>query len=98
VVRFMPRPLYPKKGISEPSVYNCSVTPLLLIISVKISDRRNSNRAPRSVTGDLTGTMTFLAHFIFVQVKGKVVPVLSLTERHAMKTYLGSGRIAPRIL
>jgi hypothetical protein len=30
--------------------------------------------------------------------KGKVVPVLFLTEHHAMKTYWGSGGIAPRIL
>jgi hypothetical protein len=30
--------------------------------------------------------------------KGKVVPVLFLTEHHAMKAYRGSGGIAPRIL
>jgi hypothetical protein len=30
--------------------------------------------------------------------KGKVVPVLYLTEHHAMKTYWGSGGIASRIL
>jgi hypothetical protein len=31
------------------------------------------------------------------RVKGKVVPVL-LTEHHAMRTYWGSGDIAPSIL
>jgi hypothetical protein len=30
--------------------------------------------------------------------KGKVVPVLFLTEHHAMKAYWGSGGIAPLIL
>jgi hypothetical protein len=30
--------------------------------------------------------------------KGKVVPVLFCTEHHAMKTYWGSGGIAPPIL
>jgi hypothetical protein len=30
--------------------------------------------------------------------KCKVVPVLFLTERHAMKAYLGSGGIVPLIL
>jgi len=30
--------------------------------------------------------------------QGKVVPVLFLTEHHAMKAYWGSGGIAPRIL
>jgi hypothetical protein len=30
-------------------------------------------------------------------VKGKVVPVLFLTEHHAIKAYWGSGGIAPRI-
>jgi hypothetical protein len=30
-------------------------------------------------------------------VKGKIVPVLFLTQHHAMKTYWGSGCIAPRI-
>jgi hypothetical protein len=30
--------------------------------------------------------------------KGKVVPVLFLTEHHAMKAYLGSGGIAPLTL
>jgi hypothetical protein len=30
--------------------------------------------------------------------KGKVVPVLFITEYHAMKAYWGSGAIAPRIL
>jgi len=30
--------------------------------------------------------------------KGKVVPVLLLTEHHAMKAYWGSGGIAPLIL
>jgi hypothetical protein len=29
--------------------------------------------------------------------KGKVIPVPYLTEHHAMKTYQGSGNIAPRI-
>jgi hypothetical protein len=33
-----------------------------------------------------------------VNVKVKVVPVLFLTEHHSMKTYWGSGGIAPRIL
>jgi hypothetical protein len=33
-----------------------------------------------------------------LNVKGKVVPVLFLTEHHAMKTYWGSGNIAPHIL
>jgi hypothetical protein len=36
---------------------------------------------------------------LFLQVKGKVVPVLFfLTEHHAMKVYWGSGGIAPFIL
>jgi hypothetical protein len=30
--------------------------------------------------------------------KGKVVPVLSLTEHHAMEAYWGSGGTDPRIL
>jgi hypothetical protein len=30
--------------------------------------------------------------------KGKVVPVIFLTEHHAMKAYWGNGGIAPRIL
>jgi hypothetical protein len=30
--------------------------------------------------------------------KGKVVPVLPLTEHHAMKVYWGSGGTAPPIL
>jgi hypothetical protein len=30
--------------------------------------------------------------------KGKVVPVLFLTEHHAMKTHWGSGGIAPSII
>jgi hypothetical protein len=30
--------------------------------------------------------------------KGKVVPVLPLTEHHAMKAYWGSGSTAPSIL
>jgi hypothetical protein len=30
--------------------------------------------------------------------KGKVVPVLFLTEYHAMKAYWGSGSIVPHIL
>jgi hypothetical protein len=30
--------------------------------------------------------------------KGKVVPVLFLSEHHAMKPYWGSGGITPRIL
>jgi hypothetical protein len=30
--------------------------------------------------------------------KGKVIPVLFLTKHHAMKTYWGSGGIAPLIL
>jgi hypothetical protein len=33
-----------------------------------------------------------------VKVKGKVVPVLFLTENHAMKAYWGNGDIAPLIL
>jgi len=33
-----------------------------------------------------------------LKVKGKVVPVLLLTEHHAMKAYWGSGGIAPLIL
>jgi hypothetical protein len=34
----------------------------------------------------------------YVNIKVKVVPVLILTEHHAMKTYWRSGGIAPRIL
>jgi hypothetical protein len=36
----------------------------------------------------------------YAKGKGKAVPVLFLfvTELHAMKTYWGNGRIAPRIL
>jgi hypothetical protein len=30
--------------------------------------------------------------------KGKIVPVLFLTEHHAMQAYWGNGGIAPRIL
>jgi hypothetical protein len=30
-----------------------------------------------------------------VKVKGKVVPVLPLTEHHTMKAYWGSGGTAP---
>jgi hypothetical protein len=33
-----------------------------------------------------------------VNTKGEVVPVLFLTEHHAMKAYWGSGFIAPLIL
>jgi hypothetical protein len=33
-----------------------------------------------------------------VKVKGKVVPVLFLSEYHAMKAYWESGGVAPRIL
>jgi hypothetical protein len=33
-----------------------------------------------------------------VKAKVKVVPVLLLTEHHAMKAYWGSGSIAPLIL
>jgi hypothetical protein len=33
-----------------------------------------------------------------VKVKSKVVPVLFITEHHAMKAYWGSGVIDPRIL
>jgi hypothetical protein len=33
-----------------------------------------------------------------VKVKGKVVPVLFVTEHHAMKAYRGSGGMAPFIL
>jgi hypothetical protein len=32
------------------------------------------------------------------KVKGQVVPVLFLTEHHAMKAYWGNGSIAPLIL
>jgi hypothetical protein len=32
------------------------------------------------------------------QGKGKIVPVLSLSEHHAMKAYWKSGSIAPSIL
>jgi hypothetical protein len=34
----------------------------------------------------------------YKKVKGKVVPVLFVTEYHAMKAYWGSGGIAPLIL
>jgi len=33
-----------------------------------------------------------------IKRKSKIVPVLFLTKHHAMKTYLGSGGIAPHIL
>jgi hypothetical protein len=33
-----------------------------------------------------------------VKVKGKVVPVIFLSDHHAMKAYWGNGSIAPRIL
>jgi len=33
-----------------------------------------------------------------VKVKSKVLPVLPLTEHHAMKAYWGSGGTAPPIL
>jgi hypothetical protein len=36
-------------------------------------------------------------HF-FIKGKGKVVPVLFLTEHYATKAYWGSGAIAPCIL
>jgi hypothetical protein len=36
--------------------------------------------------------------FLEYLCKGKVVPVLLLTEHHAMKAYWGSGGIAPLIL
>jgi len=36
--------------------------------------------------------------YTMVKGKGKVVPVLLLTEHHAMNAYWGSGSIAPRIL
>jgi hypothetical protein len=32
------------------------------------------------------------------KAKGKIVPVLSLTEHHAMKAYWGNKGIAPRML
>jgi hypothetical protein len=32
---------------------------------------------------------------IIIKVKGKVVPVLPITEHHAMKAYWGSGGTAP---
>jgi hypothetical protein len=34
----------------------------------------------------------------FQSGKGKVIPVLFLTEYHAMKAYQGNGNVAPRIL
>jgi hypothetical protein len=37
-------------------------------------------------------------YFTQVKVKGKVKLSLCLTKHHAMKTYWGSGSIAPRIL
>jgi hypothetical protein len=35
---------------------------------------------------------------MYTLCKSKVVPVLFLTEHHAMEAYLGNGIIAPRIL
>jgi len=35
---------------------------------------------------------------VMTSQKGKVVPVLPLTEHHAMKAYWGSGCTAPPIL
>jgi len=43
-------------------------------------------------------TMGQNARVKLLESKGKVVPVLLLTEYHAMKTYWGSGGIAPHIL
>jgi hypothetical protein len=37
-------------------------------------------------------------HYAKVKVKVKVKLSLCLTKHHAMKAYLGSGGIAPRIL
>jgi hypothetical protein len=37
-------------------------------------------------------------HLFKVKGKGIVIPVLILTEHHAMEAYWGSGSIAPRIL
>jgi hypothetical protein len=39
-----------------------------------------------------------LQFIIILKCEGKVVPVLSLTEHHAMKAYWESGGIAPRVL
>jgi hypothetical protein len=41
---------------------------------------------------------SYLRYIRKCEGKGKVVPVIFLTEHHAMKAYLGSGGIAPRIL
>jgi hypothetical protein len=46
----------------------------------------------------LSSLVNYLLILWKVKVEGKVVSVLFLTEYHAMKTYWGSGCIAPRIL
>jgi hypothetical protein len=47
---------------------------------------------------ELAVTETYKLVFYLVKVKGKVVPLLFLTEHHAMKAYSGSGGIAPLVL
>jgi hypothetical protein len=42
--------------------------------------------------------LSYHGSFPLRRVKSKVVPVLFLTEHHAVKAYWGSGGIAPHIL
>jgi hypothetical protein len=45
-----------------------------------------------------TAQLKLFMIYLLYKGKGKVVPVLFLTEHHAMKAYWGSGGIAPFIL
>jgi hypothetical protein len=47
---------------------------------------------------DFRAIFFFIFQQNFLLVKGKVIPVLFLTEHNAMKAYCGIGGIDPRIL
>jgi len=50
------------------------------------------------VLGTSEPTFMLVSGIVTSKGKGKVVPVLFLTEHHAMKAYCGSGCIDPLIL
>jgi hypothetical protein len=58
----------------------------------------SSERPPRPITCPESGRKAPPLTFIVIKGKGKVVPVLPLTEHHAMEAYWGSGGTDPRIL
>jgi hypothetical protein len=50
------------------------------------------------VSGSVFHCISEASYFPYINVKVKVKLSLCLTKHHAMKTYWGSGGIAPRIL